>query len=98
MIRIEFKECTSVLRKRYSDSDDEIKVKILEALSRLGDSSNLNFFREEIETSEKFPITMGAAMALRTLGGLAILKLLDKTELKYAKGNEIVKHALDERI
>lgn len=98
MIRIEFKECTSVLRKRYSDSDDEIKVKILEALSRLGDSSNLNFFREEIETSEKFPITMGAAMALRTLGGLAILKLLDKTELKYAKGNEIVKHALDQRI
>ncbi|MBD79520.1 MAG: hypothetical protein CL840_11435 [Crocinitomicaceae bacterium] len=98
MVRIEFKEACPVLRERYQESIDEIKIKILDALSRLGDASNLNFFREEIETSEKFSIAMGAAMALRVLGGDSILRLLNNTELKYPKGNEIVKHALDKRI
>ena len=98
IIRIEFKEACTNLRRAYPEASLKVKEKILEALSRLGDTSNLQFFKEEIENKEEFTLVMGAAQALQKLGGQALLKVLDSKELQYPQNNAIVKHALDERI
>ena len=95
---LQFKRGCGKLREFYPKVKPEVQVRILDTLSELGDTGDLNFFKHEIEEREHFDIAMHAALALRELGGKAILKILDNKELKFPKNKEIVRHALDERI
>lgn len=95
---LQYKRGCSKLRDFYSKVTEDVQVRILDTLAQLGDTGDLNFFKHEVEERERFDIAMHAAMALRQLGGKPILKILDNKELKFPKNNEIVRHALDERI
>ncbi len=95
---LQFKRGCSKLREFYPEVEEQVQVRILDTLSELGDTGDLNFFKHEVEERGSFDVAMHAALALRELGGSAILKILDKKELKFPKNNEIVRHALDERI
>ncbi|MCB0482103.1 MAG: HEAT repeat domain-containing protein [Flavobacteriales bacterium] len=98
IISLEFREACPSMRRFYPNARKEVQIAIIDALAALGDTSNLNLFRDEIEQKEDFDIAMHSAMALRKLGGIPILNVLKTRELKYPKNNEIVLHALDKRI
>ena len=98
MVSLDFMEACPTLRRFYPNANKDVQLAILDALAKLGDSSNLGFFRDEIEQKNDFDIAMHAAMALRNLGGRSILKMLNERELQFPKNNEIVRHALDTRI
>ena len=98
IVSLEFRESCPIMRRVYPNVVKEVQVAILDALANLGDSSNLNFFKQEIEENEDFDIAMHAALALKKLGGTPVLKMLNNKELEYPINNEIVRHALDKRI
>lgn len=98
IVHLEFREACPTMRRVYPDAKKEVKIAILDALAKLGDTSNLNFFKDELEHNEDFDIAKHAALALRDLGGIPVLKILNSKELEYPKNNDIVRHALDKRI
>lgn len=95
---LHYKNGCPALRKAYVEVSEKVQVLILDTLAELGDTGDLNFFKKEVEEKETFDVVMHAAIALRKLGGTAMLKILDQKELKYINNKAIVRHALDERI
>ncbi|MGB0404436.1 MAG: HEAT repeat domain-containing protein [Salibacteraceae bacterium] len=98
IVRIEYKEACPKLKEIYPNVDLVIKAQILTALAKLGDRTNLNFFQDVIEEQEEYELVMASAKGLKILKADALLLSLERKELKFPKNNEIVRHALDERI